>query len=212
MKSKIEIAHIEKDFPISELSNAKWEKAQEFSIENDWSGEKADVGRHLKAKLLWSENTLYIRFEANQIEPLIVSETPNLQTKTIGLWERDVCEIFIAPNLKKSNEYFEFEVAPTGEWLDLKIHQLSDGRETDFQYNSGMQSAAKIEKNKVWMAIKVKWNAFGKIPQANEIWKGNFFRCVGVGKTRGYLAWSPTFTREPNFHVLKAFGEFQFIK
>ncbi len=209
---QIKVPHIEKDFSISELKNASWKKAKEISIENYWSGEKADVGRHVKAKLLWSENALYLRFEANQTEPLIISKTPNLKTKTIGLWDRDVCEIFVAPNPKKSNEYFEFEIAPTGEWLDLKIYQLFSGRETDFKFDSGMQSAAKIEKDKVWTAIKVEWKAFGKTPQANEIWKGNLFRCVGAGKTRGYLAWSPTLTTEPNFHVPEAFGEFQFIK
>ena len=208
---QITIAHTKEDFPINEFANSIWEKAKEIRIENYWSGEKADVGRQANAKLLWSENALYVRFEANQIEPLIVSETPNLRNKSIGLWNRDVCEIFVAPNPKKSNEYIEFEIAPTGEWLDLKIHQLSGGRETDFQFDSGMRSAAKIEKNKVWMAIKVEWKALGKTPQASEIWKGNLFRCVGAGKTRGYLAWSPTLTREPNFHVPEAFGEFQFI-
>ncbi len=209
---QINIAYIQEDFPINEFANLNWEKAKEISIENYWSGEKADVGRHVKVKLLWSENAFYIRFCANQTEPLIVSETPNLKNKTIGLWDRDVCEIFIAPNPKKSNEYFEFEIAPTGEWLDLKIHQLSGTRETDFQYDSGMQSAAKIEKNKVWMWIKVEWKAFGKMPRANEIWKGNLFRCVGSGQTRGYLAWSPTFTKEPNFHVPEVFGELQFVE
>lgn len=209
---QIKVPHIEKDFSISKLKNASWKKAKEISIENYWSGEKANVERHAKAKLLWSNDALYIRFEANQTEPLSVSETPNLENKTMRLWERDVCEIFVAPNPKKSDEYFEFEVAPTGEWLDLKIYQLSGGRETDFQYNSGMQSAAKVEENKISMAIKVEWKAFGKTPQANDIWKGNLFRCVGSGQTRGYLAWSPTFTREPNFHVFEAFGEFQFIK
>jgi len=208
---QITIAHTKEDFPINEFANSIWEKAKEIRIENYWSGEKADVGRQANAKLLWSENAIYVRFEANQIEPLIVSETPNLRNKSIGLWNRDVCEIFVAPNPKKSNEYIEFEIAPTGEWLDLKIHQLSGGRETDFQFDSGMRSAAKIEKNKVWMAIKVEWKALGKTPQASEIWKGNLFRCVGAGKTRGYLAWSPTLTREPNFHVPEAFGEFQFI-
>ena len=209
---QIKIPHIGKDFQISKLDDPIWESAKETTARNYWSGENAPVGRHFETKLLWSDSAFYIHFCANQIEPLIANETPNLKTKTMGLWERDVCEIFIAPNPKKSNEYFEFEISPTGEWLDLKIHQLSDGRETDFQYNSGMQSAAKIEKNKIWMAIKVKWKAFGKTPHANEVWKGNLFRCVGGSKTRGYLAWLPTFTREPNFHVPQAFGEFHFIK
>jgi len=212
MNGKIEIAHIEKDFPISELDNAKWERAKEILIEKYWAGEIAPVRRHAKAKLLWSDSAFYVRFEANQTEPLIVSDAPNLKTKTIGLWDRDVCEIFVAPNQSETKKYYEFEIAPNGEWLDLGICQSPEKRETDFEYDSGMQSAAKIETDKITMAIKIPWRAFGKIPQANEIWKGNLFRCVGNGTTRGYLAWSPTKTAQPNFHIPEAFGEFQFVK
>ncbi|MGH9959146.1 MAG: carbohydrate-binding family 9-like protein [Pyrinomonadaceae bacterium] len=32
------------------------------------------------------------------------------------------------------------------------------------------------------------------------------FRCVGTGKDRGYLAWQPTRTEQPNFHIPKVFG------
>jgi alpha-galactosidase len=74
-----------------------------------------------------------------------------------------------------------------------------------------MESAAKIEVGKVWMAMKIEWNAFGNTPKANDVWKGNLFRCVGSGKTRGYLAWSPTKTETPDFHVPEAFGEYEFV-
>ncbi len=211
MINKIKIAHVKNDFPIHELNNKSWEKAKAVSIEKYWSGENAPAGRQARAKLLWSNNALYVRFEANQTEPLVVNETPNLTSKTKGLWDRDVCEIFVAPNREEPNKYFEFEIAPNGEWIDLAIRQLADRRETDFDYNSGMQSAAKIEKDKVLMAIKIQWKAFGKTPKANDIWKGNLFRCVGSGETRGYLAWSPTKTEIPNFHVPEAFGEFEFV-
>ncbi|NJM52514.1 MAG: hypothetical protein HC846_03415 [Blastocatellia bacterium] len=63
-------------------------------IDKYWSGELAPISRHFKTRLLWSPNSLYVRFEANQIEPLVISEKPNLSSKTHGLWERDVCEIF----------------------------------------------------------------------------------------------------------------------
>ena len=208
---QIKIAHIKKDFLIDELDHKFWEKAQNVLIENYWSGEEAASGRHVKVKLLWSYSAFYIRFEANQIEPLVISESPNLKGKTIGLWDRDVCEIFVAPNSKESGRYFEFEIAPNGEWIDLEIHRMPDKRETDFDYISEMESSAKIEIGKVWMAIKIEWKAFGKIPNANEIWKGNLFRCVGSGETRGYLAWQPTRTETPNFHVPEAFGEFEFV-
>jgi alpha-galactosidase len=211
MTKKIKIAHVEKDFSIGEFDNENWKQAEEVSIKNCWSGEKAKAGRHATAKLLWSDNALYVRFEANQIEPLVVSEKPDLKSKTIGLWERDVCEIFVAPNSKEANKYFEFEIAPTGEWIDLAICQTSEKRETDLEYDSEMKSAAKIEPDKILMAIKIEWKAFGKTPKANDVWKGNLFRCVGGGETRGYLAWQATKTEPPDFHVPEAFGEFEFI-
>jgi hypothetical protein len=209
---QVKIVHIERDFLIDELDHESWKKARGVLIENYWSGEKAPSERHAKVKLLWSDSALYVRFKANQIEPLVISRTPNLKGKTIGLWDRDVCEIFVAPNPKESDKYFEFEVSPNGEWIDLKIQLMPDKRKTDFDYISGMESAAKIESGKVWMAMKIEWKAFGKAPKATDIWKGNLFRCVGSGDTRGYLAWSPTKTEMPNFHIPEAFGEFQFVK
>lgn len=209
--NKIEIKKVLTDFPIEKLDSESWNLAQEYLVTKYWSGESAPVGRHFKARLLWSESALYVRFEANQDEPLIVSDAPNLSSKTNGLWDRDVCEIFLAPNPKEFRKYFEFEVAPTGEWIDLAIYQMPDARETNFEYHSGMQTAAKLEDNKVWMAFKVEWQAFDKIPKTGEIWKGNILRCVGAIKSRGYLTWQPTLTPKPNFHVPEKFGEFEFV-
>lgn len=212
MTDKIKITHVRKDFPIQELDNKNWKRAKDVEVKKYWSGENAEKGRHFKAKLLWSESALYVRFEANQNEPLIVSEKPNLNSKTKGLWDRDVCEIFVAPNTDEPRKYFEFEIAPNGEWIDLGIFQKPTERITDWDYNSGMESKSVIEKNKIVMAIKIPWKAFGKTPKTNDIWRGNLFRCIGAGKTRGYLAWQPTKTPEPAFHVPEAFGEFVFVK
>ena len=212
MTDKIKIAHVKNDFSIQELDNKSWEKANDVSIGTYWSGENAPVGRHFKAKLLWSDFALYVRFEANQTEPLVVSEKANLKTKTRGLWDRDVCEIFLAPNKDEPRRYYEFEIAPNGEWIDLAIYQKPDERITDWNYNSGMQTAARIEKDRVIMALKVEWKAFGTIPKAGDVWLGNILRCVGGEPTRGYVAWQPTRTKQPSFHVPEAFGNFQFSK
>lgn len=211
-QKQFRIIKITEDFPITDLNNINWNKATEIPVTKYWSGKIAPVGRHFKTKLLWSETALYVRFEANQDEPLVINKTPNLTSKTNGLWERDVCELFLAPNPEEFRKYFEFEVAPTGEWIDLAIYQMPDKRETDFEYKSGMQTFAKIENNKIWMAIKIEWQAFGKIPKAGEIWKGNILRCVGFGETRGYITWQPTETEKPNFHVPEKFGEFEFVR
>ena len=212
MSANTQIAHINNDFEISEFDSKSWDKAKDLLIDKYWSGILAPFGRHLKTNLLWSNTALYVRFEANQSEPLIISKTPNILSKTHGLWDRDVCEIFIAPNKSEVRKYFEFEIAPNGEWIDLGVHQLAAKRKTDLEYNSGMQSASKIEKHKVWMALKIEWKAFNKTPKAGDIWMGNLFRCVGSGETRGYLAWQATKTKTPNFHVPTKFGEFEFVK
>jgi alpha-galactosidase len=209
---QIKLFHIKDDFFVGDFGNKNWKKAKDISIEKYWSGENASNCRHAKAKLLWSSAALYVRFEANQAEPLIISDKPNLKSKTRGLWDRDVCEIFVAPEKAEPRRYFEFEVAPNGEWIDLGIYQKSGKRETDWEFNSGMQSAARIEENKVWLAMKIPWKAFGKTPKKGDIWLGNLFRCVGEGKTRGYLAWQPTKTETPNFHVPEAFGELEFAE
>lgn len=204
------ITRIAPDLPITSLDDARWQTVQPVSIEKYWSGPAAPTGRHASARLLWSDTALNVRFEAIQTEPLVTSKTPDLSKKTLGLWNRDVCEIFIAPDKANPNKYFEFEIAPTGEWVDLDIEVTPGGRETDEEYSSGMTSAVRVEDDRIVMAIKLPFAAFGKTPSEGDMWLGNLFRCVGEDPTRGYLAWRPTRTEKPNFHVPEAFGEFRF--
>jgi len=206
----IRIKHRETDFRIDDLGNNAWKSADEVEVKTYWSGERAPDARQFKAKLLWSDTALYVRFEASQNEPLVVSDKPDLTRKTMNLWDRDVCEIFIAPDRSKPHKYFEFEVAPTGEWIDVGIEVLPDERLSDWDYNSGMQTAARIEKGKVISAIRIDWKALGTTPKRGDVWLGNLFRCVGKDPERGYLAWRPTMTKIPAFHVPGKFGEFVF--
>jgi len=211
MKDRLKIASIQTDFEVSDLNDRSWDKAEVVNITTYWSGEKSPPGRAFTARLLWSNTALYVRFEANQNEPLIVSEKANLGSKTMNLWDRDVCEIFIAPDKNEPRKYFEFEIAPNGEWIDLTIDLTSGKRVTDWDFKSGMRSAAKIDKGKIVMAMKVDWKALGRKPKTGDIWLGNLFRCVGKDPTRGYLAWQPTMTKEAAFHVPEKFGQFEFV-
>jgi hypothetical protein len=210
-KGKLEIRHTD-DFQITSLDDKAWQAAKPVTIKTYWSGDRAPAGRQFTARLLWSKTSLYVRFEANQTEPLVVSEKPDLSKKIRGLWDRDVCEIFIAPDKSHGNKYFEFEIAPTGEWIDLGIEVSPKERLTDWDYKSGMESSARIDKDKIVMAIKIPFTALGKTAKTGDVWLGNLFRCVGKDPTRGYLAWQPTRTKTPSFHVPSAFGGFHFIK
>jgi hypothetical protein len=141
-----------------------------------------------------------------------VSDNPRRDQKTLGLWDRDVCELFVAPNADAPERYFEFEVAPTGEWVDLGIHWRAEGRETDWQYHSGATFAARTEKDAVTLTMRIPWAALGGAPRAGARWRANLFRCVGKDPTRGYIAWQPTLTAEPSFHVPQRFGWLEFKK
>ena len=209
--NRVRIRHVDHEIGVSTFSDKAWRDAKKVEIETYWSGDEAPESREFEARLLWSDSALYVRFEAEQHEPLIVSEHPDVTKKVRGLWERDVCEIFIAPDRSTPNKYFEFEVAPTGEWIDLGIEVTPEKRITDWDYASGMEAAARIERNKVVEIIKIPFKALGRTPKTGDIWLGNLFRCVGKDPTRGYLAWRPTHTPTPAFHVPTAFGEFEFV-
>ena len=182
------ISRIKNDFSITDSDNNIWQISSGIAVDTYWSGEKAPAGRHFETRFLWSETGLYVRFQAQQAEPLIVNEKPDLTKKTMGLWERDVCEIFIAPNGRQRNKYFEFEIAPTGEWIDLGISMNETQRIIDWEYDSGLEASVRIEEEMITIAAKIPWKAFGTMPKLGDVWMGNLFRCVGRGSARGYLA------------------------
>ncbi len=198
------------DMTAADLAPAKWDAATPARLTRYWSGEPAPGGRHAEARVMWSQAALHVRFVCRRMEPLVVSATPQTERKAIGLWERDVCEIFVAPDARQPERYFEFEAAPTGEWLDLAIYHSPHGRETDWEFDSGMTAAAHVGASEMTIAMRVPWDAFGRAPQSGERWRANLFRCVGAGEERGYIAWQPTYAAQPDFHVPQAFGWLEF--
>lgn len=205
-KQIIEVRHIATDLPVSDLKSTGWNKAQPVQVDRYWSGELAPASRHAEARLLWSSKALHIRFVCNQGEPLIVSATPQTAKKVMGLWDRDVCEIFIAPDAAVIERYLEFEAAPNGEWLDVAIHWTRDKRQSDWEFDSHMTTSAHIEKGRVTIAMRIPWNHWIHEPHRGERWRVNLFRCIGADPGRGYLAWQPTRTKQANFHVPQVFG------
>jgi hypothetical protein len=193
----------------SDLDDAAWSRAAVAPLERYWSGADAPPERRAEGRLLWTPDALMVRFACAQGEPFVVHEKPDLSCKTMQLWDRDVCEIFVAPDTPE--RYFEFEAAPTGEWLDVEINWENGARTPCWEYASGMRTSARREENGWTAAMRLPWAAFGRKPQAGERWRGNLFRCVGpLGAERGYLAWRPTQTPQPNFHVPQAFGWLEF--
>jgi Carbohydrate family 9 binding domain-like len=202
----IEAVYTANDLSAADLDHAAWEMCEAIPLTQYWSGSPAPDERHAEARILWSDESLCVRFVCRQTELLIVNSNPQTRTKTEGLWDRDVCEIFLAPNPEQPNQYFEFEAAPTGEWIDLAVHLKPRERQTEWDYKSGLTTTARIGTGQVIIAMRIPWGERIHKPQPEERWRINLFRCVGDGQDRGYLAWQPTHTRQPNFHVPEAFG------
>jgi len=187
-----------------------WERCAPVTIAHLWSGAPAPVERQAEARTCWSDKALHVRFVCNQHEPLVVSAEPQTERKTLGLWDRDVCEIFVAPDPTTPERYFEFEAAPTGEWVDLGIVLTPEGRKTDWEYRSGMKAAASVCERGTKIGITIPWSDSIPKPSRGDLWLINLFRCVGPEAPDRYLAWRPTHAPEPAFHVPEAFGPLRF--
>jgi hypothetical protein len=195
---------------VGDFENEIWQSCQRVPIDHFWSGERAPSSRQAEARICWSSESIHVRYVCKQQEPLVVAANPRTDAKTLGLWDRDVCEIFLAPDPANPSRYYEFEAAPTGEWVDLGITLTAAGRETDWDYFSGFTTAARLEGEELTIGMRIPWSESIPKPQAGEIWLANVFRCVGPESPDRYLAWRPTRTEKPNFHVPEAFGELRF--
>jgi len=206
----VDAQYVDDPVDVADFDAEEWQAFEPVFIEHYWSGEPAEPARHAEARICWSSEALHVQFVGAQKEPLIVADAPQTDQKTLGLWDRDVCEIFLAPDASNPARYFEFEAAPTGEWIDLGIVVKPDGRETDWEFVSGFTTAAKLEGDRLLIAMRIPWSDAIPKPRPGDVWRVNLFRCVGPEAQERYLAWLPTRTPEPNFHVPEVFGTLRF--
>jgi hypothetical protein len=198
------------DLTAGQFEHEAWSSAEPVAISRYWSGETAPPGRQALAKIVWTEHALCVRFDCQQTEPLVVSVFPRTNEKTLGLWEWDVCELFAAPDPSQPHHYFEFEAAPTGEWIDLALLWTAEKRETEWNFQSGMSAAARIAPNQIQIGMRIPWSERLPQPELGDEWRINLCRCVGSGDDRGYLCWQPTHTEVASFHLPEAFGRLRF--
>jgi alpha-galactosidase len=92
-------------------------------------------------------------------------------------------------------------------WIDLEVFPGGIAN-----LRSGMKSSVALNDNAhTWsaeLAIPIKAITADFDPESE--WRVNFYRVEGRQEPRSYLAWQPTGTPEPNFHVPSAFGRMKF--
>lgn len=184
----------------------EWQRASAISFCWDWQGKNPDAGRETKVRVLWSDHTLYLRFES-QYRELFLFEDSDANGRRDHLWDRDVAEAFLQPHPSRERYYREFEVSPNGMWIDLDIFP---GGLADLK--SGLQRSVFLNRESHnWAAeLAIPFTALTAHFDPTAVWRANFYRIEGTKEPRTYLAWQPTNTGEPNFHVPSAFGTLRF--
>jgi len=185
-----------------------WEKAVPLRFNADWQGKNANPERETEVRLLWTKETLFLRFRA-KYRAITVFPDAEPNGRRYQLWDRDVAEVFLQPDPSNLRRYKEFEISPNGQWIDLDI---APGEKHDLK--SGMKRrVALCEAAREWIAelaipmkcLTAEFNVVAK-------WRVNFYRVEGASEPRFYSAWRPTGTAVPNFHVPEAFGELAFVE
>jgi alpha-galactosidase len=185
---------------------AEWQSAQPVAFCSDWQGKNPDEQRETKVQVLWSSQTLYLRFEC-RYRDLYLFEDSDSNGRRDHLWDRDVAEAFLQPDPSQEHYYREFEVSPNGMWIDLDIFP---GGLADLK--SGMKKSVVLDKkDHRWAAeLAIPLKALTSDFDSKAVWRANFYRVEGTKEPRAYFAWRPTGTPEPNFHVPAAFGTLRF--
>ncbi|HEV2426065.1 MAG TPA: carbohydrate-binding family 9-like protein [Terriglobia bacterium] len=214
-----------RDFvPDGDLNKSAWKRAQWVEFAHDMSGRQSYPGAATRVAVLWSGRYLYIGFSC-QYDHLNIYEGEDPAKERWELWNRDVAEVFINAQPERVSHYYEFEVAPNNQWIDLEIDKTRVPF-NDAGWNSGFTHATRIGRigergasgkpaSNIWtceMRIPVAALGVTAMPPEHD-WRINFFRADGSGgdAQRRFLAWS-AIPEGNTFHVPTRFGRLHFGK
>ena len=195
------------------LEKSAWKHARWVEFDHDASGKSHYPTLATRVASLWTPTQVYFAFSA-RYDSLNFYEGEQSAAERWQLWNRDVVEVFLNPQPDRVNHYYEFEVAPNNQWIDLEI----DKDKTPFNdasWDSHFDHAIHVDsKRRVWtteMRIPVSSMKVDSIHSGAQ-WRVNFFRAAGHGddQQRKFLAWS-IIPDGKTFHVPTRFGILAFV-
>ena len=200
------------DFALTANPDAKpWKKISGVFAENGPTGE-AVPGHRTEIRSRWTKKNLYLLFVC-PYETLYLRPNPSATTETNRLWEWDVAEAFIGADFNNIKQYWEFQVSPQGEWVDLDIDRVNPRPEGGWRWDSGFTVKARMDAGKkIWYGeMKIPLDKIDtRPPKAGLEMRVNLYRLQGPPPTRKQIAWQPTGSR--NYHVPEAFGRLLLVK
>lgn len=200
--------------PDGDLGKKFWSSAKRVHFDEAAFTRKKYPKTETRVASRWTAKYLYLAFWCHY-QTLNIYQGEDSAAERWELWEKDVAEVFINPQPENPSHYYEFEVAPTNQWIDLEI-DLDRNPFGDPKWNSGFEHATRIDPVlHVWtveMRIPVRSMKVERI-RPNAEWKLNFYRCDGPGpeSARRELSWSPVPRQVPSlFHQPASFGTIRF--
>lgn len=214
--ASLTIRHRDGSPPLNADPNSPlWKGAAQAWISKDCTHVTEYPDLRSEVKGFWTGSDLYLLFQCpyKELNLFLPAKGGGPRDK---LWDRDVVEMFLGDDWTHIRHYREFEIAPTGDWIDLAINL--DKESYDQSWRSGWQTTARIDKDKkVWYAAaKIPLHAISEHPvKPGTKWRANLYRIEGLGADpqRHFLCWQPTcvVNRDPN-HVPENFGTITFAK
>jgi len=213
-RAEFQISHVSGNPQLTLDENARiWKHAAVQTMWKDCSRQIEYPETKTTIKGFWTASGLYLLFRCPYGE-LNLFLPPNHAAPHVGLWDRDVVEMFLGDDWQNIRHYREFEIAPTGDWIDLAIDL--DRQSYDHTWRSGWETLARVdEANKIWYAAaRIPLKAVSAQPvKTGTKWRMNLYRIDGLGADpqRHFLCWQPTCVqnRDPN-HVPENFGTLVF--
>jgi len=194
-----------------------WSHASSTWIDKDCTHQIDYPKIKTEVRGFWTDSDLYLLFISPYTELNLWLPADNSKDR-LKLWDRDVVEFFLGDNWTNIKVYREFEIAPTGDWVDLAIDLDRHDDYNAAAWNSGWQRQGRIdEKNHIWYAAaRVPLRSVSeKQVTAGTRWRANLYRIDGLGadSQRRFMCWQATcaVNRDPN-HVPEHFGTLIFTR
>jgi Carbohydrate family 9 binding domain-like len=202
----VECVRANQDAPLTlDPASPFWSDARAVTVEKDRFG-KIVPNFRATVRTRWTEKNIYFLF-VSPYDELHLKPNPTTQKETNELWNWDVAEAFIGSDFNDIQRYKEFEVSPQGEWVDLDIDLHKPHHEDGWMWNSGFESAARIDQTEhMWYAaMRIPFSAIDhQVPVAGHRLRINFFFSQGTPAHHHELAWQPPL--KETFHVPERFG------
>ena len=198
--------HARADFePTADPDARSWKGVHGVFAEKGYQGETVP-GHRTEIRSRWTDRNVYFLFVC-PYQQLYLKPDPVTSAETNHLWDWDVAEVFIGSDFQHIRHYYEFEVSPQGEWVDLDINRDFMDAGKAIKWDSGFTVKTRIDApKKIWYAeMRIAWLAIDKRKPAEGLeYRINLYRCQGPKSDRKYIAWQPT--GRQTFHVPEKFG------